>query len=42
MNSYSLLRKDEEGPTVESLSLILPMFHESFLLTSGFFLRTDK
>jgi hypothetical protein len=32
-----------EIPVVESLSLTLPIFHESFLLTPGFFpLKTKK
>jgi hypothetical protein len=32
-----------EGSWVESLSLILPVFHDHFLLTTGFFsLKTKK
>jgi hypothetical protein len=30
------------APGVESLSLILPIFHESFLLTAGFFPETEN
>jgi hypothetical protein len=42
MGSILLALPLPEGSWVESLSLILPVFHESFLLTPGFFLENEE